>query len=84
MPSSGRVPLSQVWSMLDTCAPGWKSKKTDHHWRVMANGKTFPQLPLGEHGARKDSEVQVGVLRKMARHFGILDCAKQSIQLLRG
>jgi hypothetical protein len=83
MGSSGRVPLSEIWAMLDACAPGYGRKPTKHHWRVTANGQIFPALPLGEHGARKDPEIQVGHVRKMARHFGILECAKKHIELLR-
>jgi hypothetical protein len=84
MASSGRVPLSEIWAMLGACAPMHTRKATKHYWRItIPDGQTYPNFPLGEHGARKDPEIQVGHIRKMARHLGILECAKQHIELLR-
>lgn len=46
-----------------------------HKWRIDFRERTFPDLPLGAHGA-KDPEIQLGVVKKMIRHLEIdLDCA---------
>lgn len=39
----------------------------------------FRNLPLGEHGARKNPEIQIGFVRSLARHFEILECARRHI-----
>lgn len=66
--------------MLDQCAPGHTRTETDHHFCVRFNGKVFPTLPKGQHG-KSNPGIQKGVLKKMARHLGILDCAKRSLAL---
>jgi hypothetical protein len=81
MSSSGRVALSHVWAMLDACAAGHVKKASKHYWCIMYGEKTYPAFPLGEHGARKDPEIQVGHIKRMARYLGILDCAKKHIDL---
>ncbi len=71
--------------MLDVCAPGHTVKATVHHYCIRFNDKEFPNLPLGAHGASRSklrAEVKVGDVRKMARYFGILDCAKKEIERL--
>jgi hypothetical protein len=83
MSSSGRVSLSEIWAMLDECLPGNVRRATKHHWRITRGKDIYPTFPLGEHGARKNPEIQVGHIRKMARYFGILECAKEKIELLR-
>lgn len=60
--------------MLDACAPGWTRKEYTHFWCVMYGNQTFPNLP-------KRTEVQVGHVKKMARHLGILACAKKSLSI---
>jgi hypothetical protein len=72
--SFGEVTLNEVWAMLNACAHGWTRKEYTHFWCVMYGGKTFPNLP-------KRSEVQVGHVKKMARHLGILDCAKDKLDI---
>jgi hypothetical protein len=79
--SNGTIPLSVIWDMLNHCAPGHARKLQKHNWRITYNGKTFPALPLGEHGARKPSTVriQIGIVRQMCRSLGILECAQGQI-----
>lgn len=83
MSSSGRVALSAIWAMLDRCAPGHRKKKTKHHWCIMYGEQTYHDFPLGKHGARTDPEIEIGHIKKMARHLGILDCAREQIQTLK-
>lgn len=67
--------------MLDECAPGAVIESKPHknwvHWR----GRTYWSLPLGKHGNRQNPEIQVGHVKKMARFFEILDCAKRILGL---
>lgn len=69
--------------MLEACAPGYTKKERDHNWLVMFNGVSFPRLPKGEHGARKNPEIQIGHIRQMVRLFQIEECAKSRIETLR-
>jgi hypothetical protein len=56
--------------MLKDCAPG-STVRLATHSRVVSYGKlTYRDLP-------KFSEIEIGHIRKMARHFGIRDCAKK-------
>ena len=64
-----------VQKMLDKCAPGWSWKPAPHFRRIFANGRTYPTLP-------KADEIEVGHIRKMARHLGIADCAKKELPAL--
>jgi len=82
MTPAGLVTFKALREMLDACAPGARIVPKEHRNWVLYNGLTFRGLPLGEHGHRKNPEIQVGHIRKMARHLGILDCAKRHIQLL--
>jgi len=81
--SSGTIALGDVWAMLDHCAPGHTRKERTHNWSVTFGSNTYPRLPVGEHGARKNPEIQVGHIKTMARHLGILECAKTQIERLR-
>ncbi len=82
MTSSGTVALKEVWSMLGRCAPGHRRQERDHHWCIYFQNRTYPTFPRGEHGARKNPEIQIGHVRKMARHLGILDCAREQLPQL--
>lgn len=66
--------------MLDECAPGHTRTETDHYYCIRYNGKTFPTLPKGQHG-KSNPGIQRGVIKKMARHLGILDCARRVLSL---
>lgn len=72
-----------VWAMLDHCAPGHIRTAKKHNWIVRFRGKTYSRFPLGEHGARKDPDIQIGHVRNLARHLGIVDCAREQIEQLR-
>jgi len=74
MSSFGQVPLLNVFAMLDACAAGHTRVQTKHHYCIRFNGKTFPTLPRGEHG-KANPGIQRGVIKKMARHLDIYDCA---------
>lgn len=80
MSSFGLVTLKEVFTMLDLCAPGHTRTETDHHYCVRFNGLVFPTLPKGAHG-KSNPGIQRGVLKKMARHLGILECAKTALGL---
>jgi hypothetical protein len=73
------ITLSKVWAILAICAPGYSKSKTDHHWVVTFNGLVYPTLPLGKHGHRKNSEIQAGHLRTLARTLGIWTCVKKKL-----
>ena len=83
MTSSGTVPLKTIWAMLDECAPGWNKTERTHNWVIQYNRLTFHRLPKGEHGARKNPDIQVGHVKQMARLLQILPCAQQKIPALR-
>jgi hypothetical protein len=77
--SSGCISFKEIREMLDACAPGARIVPKKHRNWVLYNGKTYRNLPLGEHGARKNPEIEIGHVRKLARHFEILPCAKSHI-----
>jgi hypothetical protein len=79
----GTVPLNDVWAMLKECAPGYTKRARTHNWVVMYQGHTYPRMPVGEHGTRTNPEIQIGHVRNMCNLFGILECAKKHIELLR-
>ena len=83
MSSSGTIALGEIWSMLDHCAPGYSKKERKHNWLVMYRGISYPSLPLGPHGARKNPEIQIGHVKNLARQFRILDCARTQLEQLR-
>lgn len=75
MSSFGTIPLKDVQAMLAACAAGHVLKgHGDHYYLVAYNGKTFPSLPRGEHG-KSNPGIQKGVVKRMARLLGILECA---------
>lgn len=79
MGSSGMVSLKAIWAMLKICAPDHTREATDHHWRITWNGRCYPTLPKGAHGARKTVEIERGHVKRMVRHLGIEACAKAQI-----
>lgn len=80
MSSFGQVALKDVLRMLDECAPGHTREQRTHHFCIYYNGSTYPSLPRGEHG-KANPGIQKGHVKKMARHFGILDCARRVLSL---
>ena len=77
MSSTGTVSIKEIWVMLKKCAPGHVVVEKEHHYRVTYGALVFPALPLGQHGKRDNSQIQVGHVKKMARTLGILPCAKK-------
>lgn len=74
---------NEIAAMLDVCAPGWSAKPKKHRLWVY-HGKLRVMLPLGKHGSsRSNPEMEVGHVRGLARHFGILDCAQRELEILR-
>ena len=76
MPSRGQVSLREIEDMLNACAPGAVIVPKPHHNWVIWNGLTYRGLPRGKHGARQNPEIEIGHVKKMARFFEILHCAK--------
>ena len=68
--------------MLDHCAPDYRKREGKHTWIVMVGDRTYPTLPLGDHGPRTNPEIQVGHIRKMCNFFNILACAKTHLKTL--
>lgn len=67
MPSA--VSMGDVKRMLELCAPGHEITLRNHFRFVKWRGIVYPTLP-------KHDVIHAGHVRKMARTFGILDCAK--------
>lgn len=83
MPGFGRVPLNiKHGPDADTCAPGHKRIERTHHWCIYYAGRTHPTLPKGEHG-KGNPEIEIGQIKKMARHLEILGCARAQIAALK-
>jgi hypothetical protein len=82
--TKGQVLLRDIFAMLDDCAPGWSMTKSLHHFRVTYQGRTYPSLPKGRHGKREGrGEIQKKQVKDLAEFFGILDCAKRHLEVLR-
>jgi len=75
MSSFGQVPLRDVWEMLKKCAPGHTVIARTHNYCIYYGDKTYPTLP------KKHQQVDSGQIKKMARHLGILDCARQALSI---
>lgn len=84
MTTKGQILLSDVWRMLDRCAPGWTRREGDHKTRITYNGKVYPGFPQGQHGKRPGrAEIQKKHVRDLCEFLGILPCAQERIELLR-
>ena len=65
--------------MLDRCAPGYRRRQTRHFHLISYEQKTA-RLQLGPHGKKTaHTEIGTGHVRQLARHLGILDCAKATL-----
>lgn len=81
MSSFGTVTHKEVRAMLEACAPGHVFRAHgDHYYLVAFNGRTFPSLPRGAHG-KSNPEIQIGVVKRMARLLDILACAERQLQI---
>ena len=74
--------------MLRECLPGWtkESGVTEgrHNLQIHHDGKTYWGFPSGQHGKRPGrAEIQKGHVKDLVRFFGIVDCAKEHLGLLR-
>lgn len=76
-----QVSHSAVWKMLRKCAPGHTRELKTHYYWIGYKDKTYRSFPKGAHGS-KDPDVELGHVRKMARHLEILDCAKKYLPQL--
>ena len=74
-----QVSLTDVWAMLEYCAPGHNKVRCLHHWRITYAGNTYPTLPTGTKLSK--GFVEAGHVRKMARRLGILECAKERLDI---
>jgi hypothetical protein len=82
MPSSGTVTLKEIRGMLDACAPGARIEEKPHHnWVYWSNLAPY-RLPRGKHGKRDNPDIEIGHVKRMARYFEILDCAKKHLPQL--
>jgi len=76
----GQIPLKAVWAMLDECAVGHSRKLHTHNYSIRFCGRTFPHFPKGEHGS-SNPPIQRGTVRRMAKFFGILECARKHFDI---
>ena len=84
MASFGLVPFRTIVDMLNACAPGFTIQTREHNFCVRYNNRTYPSLPRGEHGARKNPDIQVGKIKQMIRQLHIdAACAAGHIPLLK-
>jgi hypothetical protein len=76
MPSIAQVKLSEIGAMLEKCSSGSRIVEKKHrHWVLDSKGSIYRGLPRGAHGT-KDPKIELGHVRKMARHLGFEECAK--------
>ena len=66
---SASIAFKEIVKMLEKCAPGHTIRLANHSWVIKWGDRSYPSLP-------KFDNIELGHVRKMARHFGILDCAK--------
>ena len=84
MPTKGRVLLRDIFAMLDECLPGWEKRDAPHHIRITLQNRTYPSLPKGEHGKRPGrGQIQGKQVKDLAEFFGILECARKYLEILR-
>ena len=82
MATRGTVRISQVWKMLNRCAPGHERTLKTHHWSVKYRGKTYPWLPKGP-GRHQVFEVWTGKVEQLVDVLDIdLDCARRYVPQL--
>lgn len=83
MATFGLIRWKKIKDMLNTCADGWWYEDKKHRrWIYYGDLEAF-KLPTGEHGKRDNHDLQVGQLRGLIRHLGIIECAKKQIEQLR-
>lgn len=78
--ASGQTPLQEVWAMLDECAKGHTRSLHTHYYSIRFKDSIYPSFPKGEHG-KANPLIENGHIRRMARFFGILHCAKKVLSI---
>lgn len=71
--------------MLDDCCPGWSFRESDEYYTIYwKNGLRFPGLTRGSHRQRGKGSAEIHALhiRKLARAFDIMTCAKRHLPVL--
>ena len=71
--------------MLNDCAPGWRFDESIEYYTIYwKEYPAFPRLTRGSHRQRGKSSAEIHALhiRKLARHFDIMDCAKRHMPVL--
>jgi len=84
--SGGQIKLKKILAMLDACAPGYRIVAKEHRQWVTYQGHTYRRLPLGAHGKRSPSsvEIEVGQVRRLIRYLAIdPECASKHLAQLR-
>ncbi len=71
-----QVSCTAVLAMLAECVPGYSLEWKTHHIWIRFRGRTFPAFPKGKKIGHYNFEVQIGKVRKLARTFGVVDCAR--------
>ena len=61
--------FADIRKMMDTCARGWTFHVSKHSRVIKYNSMVYRKFP-------KHDDVELGHIRHMARHFGILECAR--------
>jgi len=69
---SASISFRDIEKMLDICAPGWSFHVSKHSRVIKYNGMVYRNFP-------KQDYIELGHIRSMCRHIGILDCAKKQI-----
>ena len=76
MGTRGRVLLADIERMLRACAPGAVLQPGKHKIRV----QQVRERPSARPGR---AEIEIGHVRDLATFFGILECAKQHLEILK-
>jgi hypothetical protein len=68
----GQVRHSDVWALLDHCAPGWSKELKKHRVWIRWNGKTYIGMPKGPgRTLERDHDVAIQKVRQMVTHLDI-------------
>jgi hypothetical protein len=79
------VAWRDVQAMLNDCAPGWRAEESAEYYTIYWDDHPpFPRLTRGSHRQRGKPSAEIHALhvRKLARHFKIMDCAKKQLPVL--
>lgn len=71
--------------MLNACLPGWRYTESDEYYTIYpTEGPCFPRLTRGSHRQRGKPSAEIHALhiRKLARKFNIMKCAKEHLPVL--